>query len=325
MVINVRFLFFDIECSNCFGGVGKMCEFGYVITDENFKVISASDIPMSPGRGRGDRFHLRDRMEQEDVSLAYDEEFYYSQPELPTHYEKIKDLMEKEDTICFAYSASNDIRYLSDSCNKYHLPSFDYTCYDIQIMVANYLGTKGQMGLSNAAHQIVGPNATVALNEHLSRDDAKLAMMVMEAICTIKQINSKTLLEESDSARINSIEFLKQFHANKERKAELDRARVYLLEQAKADEEKYKDGSFGGKRYSFSNKAYSSMQECAELIDTIHSCGGLYVKRFDNADLIIVKDETGIELLKKKISDENSHKLILLSDLRKPKEGGEAS
>ena len=55
----MKYLFFDIECSNCFNGVGKMCEFGYVLVDENLQVITADDIPMSPGKGRGNRFYLR--------------------------------------------------------------------------------------------------------------------------------------------------------------------------------------------------------------------------------------------------------------------------
>lgn len=29
----MNYLFFDIECSNCFGGRGKICEFGYMLTN----------------------------------------------------------------------------------------------------------------------------------------------------------------------------------------------------------------------------------------------------------------------------------------------------
>ena len=42
------YLFFDIECANCFGGVGKMCSFGYVLTDEDFNVIDSQDVAMNP-------------------------------------------------------------------------------------------------------------------------------------------------------------------------------------------------------------------------------------------------------------------------------------
>ena len=128
----MRYLFFDIECSNCFNGVGKMCEYGYVLADENFNIISAQDIPMSPGNDKESRFHLRDRMKVDDINLAYDEEYYFEQPELPEFYGRIKRLMEDKDTICFAFSMRNDIRYLYDSCARYHLPPINYVCYDIQ-------------------------------------------------------------------------------------------------------------------------------------------------------------------------------------------------
>ena len=32
--MNKRYLFFDVECANCFNGKGKLCSFGYVLTDE---------------------------------------------------------------------------------------------------------------------------------------------------------------------------------------------------------------------------------------------------------------------------------------------------
>ena len=44
----MKFLFFDIECANCFGGVGKIFSFGYVLTDETFHVLERDDILMNP-------------------------------------------------------------------------------------------------------------------------------------------------------------------------------------------------------------------------------------------------------------------------------------
>ena len=46
----MKYLFFDLECSNCYGGVGKVCEFGAVITDEHFNILKEISIPMSPGK-----------------------------------------------------------------------------------------------------------------------------------------------------------------------------------------------------------------------------------------------------------------------------------
>ena len=40
----MKYLFFDIECANCFEGKGKICEFGYVLTDEAFNEIESKEI-----------------------------------------------------------------------------------------------------------------------------------------------------------------------------------------------------------------------------------------------------------------------------------------
>ena len=39
----MKYVFFDIECANCFQGNGKICSFGYVITDEKLKYESLYD------------------------------------------------------------------------------------------------------------------------------------------------------------------------------------------------------------------------------------------------------------------------------------------
>ena len=44
----MKYLFFDIECANCFDGKGKICEFGYVQTDENFSIIEKESFKINP-------------------------------------------------------------------------------------------------------------------------------------------------------------------------------------------------------------------------------------------------------------------------------------
>lgn len=127
----MKYLFFDIECSNCFNGVGKMCEYGYVLTDDNLHTLKADDIPMSPGRRRDSKFNLKGRKNEKDLELAYEDEFYFEQPEFNHFYKQIKSLMEDPDTICFAYSMNNDIAHLYHACKRYGLEPIKYTCYDV--------------------------------------------------------------------------------------------------------------------------------------------------------------------------------------------------
>ena len=41
----MRYLFFDIECAD---GNFKICEFGYVITDESFNILTKKNILINP-------------------------------------------------------------------------------------------------------------------------------------------------------------------------------------------------------------------------------------------------------------------------------------
>ena len=310
----MKYLFFDIECSNSFNGIGKMCEFGYVITDENFKIISSYDIPMSPGRGRDDRFHLRDRMKREDVQLAYDEEYYFEQEELPKFYSRIKKLMEDKDTICFAFSMNNDIRYLFDSCNKYHLPGLNYTCYDIQQLAANYLGISGQPNLKKCVDQIVGPHATIGLIEHLSRDDAKMEMMIMEAICELNQIDSKTLLEQSEFAKINSMDFINEVLAARSKRASERELSKYIENAKKIDLDLVENEEYKGKRYGISSRIRKNFYDYKTIVDLIHQSGGIYVTEFEHMDVLIANDEENISFLREKNSDLFKGEYLLLDD-----------
>ena len=35
-----KYLFFDIECANCYNNCAKLFSLGYVVTDENFNIIN---------------------------------------------------------------------------------------------------------------------------------------------------------------------------------------------------------------------------------------------------------------------------------------------
>lgn len=76
---------------------------------------------MSPGKGAGNRFHLKGRKKQKDLELAYEYDYYFEQPEFSYYYNKIKQLMEGKDTICFAFDMHNDISYINSACERLQL------------------------------------------------------------------------------------------------------------------------------------------------------------------------------------------------------------
>lgn len=305
----MKYLFFDIECSNCHGGIGKMCEFGYVLTDEKFNIISENDIPMSPGKGHNNRFDLTGRSGEKDIELAYDYDFYYSQPEFPSFYNRVKKLVCDPDTICFAYSMGNDIRHLHNSCTRYKLEPFNYTCYDVQVLVAKYLEKKGQMNIENAGKRLVSPDCLVKLEQHLSRDDAKLEMMIFEAICSLEQKTSSELLKEYETTKVNSIEFYTKIRERGRRKR-LKAAGHDLYNSLAVDDSELDKPENIGKRYNISGELKANIDALKATIELIQNKGGILCNRISKTDFFIVADDKNREEILKGLKHPFEGKLI---------------
>lgn len=286
----MKYLFFDIECSNCFNGVGKMCEYGYVLTDDNFRIMKTGDIPMSPGKGREFRFYLKGRKNEKDLELAYEYNYYFSQPEFPTFYNQIKRLMEDSDTICFAYSMNNDILHLYNACKRYKLEQLNYKCYDVQKLVAAYLEKRGQMSLHKACLSIVGPNSCVRLQEHLSRDDAEMERLIFEAICILTKMDSKTLLEQSQFAGTNSIEYIEHVEERGKRKRLKTAGHELYNSLAVPDEELDKPEKLG-RRYNISGKLKADLSALKVTINLIQHKNGMLCNRIGKSDFFIAYND----------------------------------
>ena len=290
----MKYLFFDVECSNCHNGVGKLCEFGYVLTDEKFNIISKDDIPMSPGKGDYSRFDLKGRKGEKDIELAYDYEYYYSQPEFPHYYLRIKKMMCDKDTICFAYSMSNDIRHIHNTCERYKLTPLNYDCYDVQMLVSKYLNQKGQMKLETACKEIVGPSSLIGLEEHLSRDDSMMEMKIFEAICVLEQKDSITLLKESEYAKTNSIEYINRIRNRNNKKQIIEANRHHYFSLVSPNEVLDLKENIG-KRYNVSDKLKRDKDKMVVIINKVQSIGGLFSGRINQTDYFIVLDDKNKE------------------------------
>lgn len=290
----MKYLFFDVECSNCHHRVGKICEYGYVLTDENFNILLEDVIPMSPGKSKWARFDLGDRKGNVVIKLAYEYDFYLSQPEFPRFYQKIKKLMEGEDVICFAYSMENDISHMQTSCERYKLEPLNYTCVDVQKIVGRYLNIKEQMNLEKACLQIAGPNSLIGLQEHLSRDDAKMEMKILEAICALTNKTSKEVLNESKFATANSLDFMRRYRKRMQEK-DLRRANAKFYQTLVSTKEILEDPNNVGKRFNISGNICKDRDVLTKLIEKVKNKGGLLSNHISTTDTLIVFNDSDRE------------------------------
>ena len=124
----MKYLFFDIECANCFGGKAKIYSFGYLVTDEQFNIISApEDILINPDS----KF---DPYVKKNI-LVYDRAYLKTMPKFNERYTTIKKLMTERGVICIGYGTDNDLRFLHDDCNRYGLEEIKAKTFDVQKLI----------------------------------------------------------------------------------------------------------------------------------------------------------------------------------------------
>lgn len=198
----MKYLFFDLEYANGLGGF--VCEFGYVITDEQFDFIEEGDIPISPGDNT--RFNLGKKKDgTREIELAYSDEYYKSCKKFPKFYDFIKSLICDEETVPIAFSSVNDIWNLFLACKRYQLEPYDYFCFDVQKFVSNHLKTGRVMSLKSSFDQIVGDKVNENIREHYSLDDAKMTAYIFKYICESENIGSFEYLKRYSSTKIDAI------------------------------------------------------------------------------------------------------------------------
>ena len=200
----MRYLFFDIECAD---GNRAICEYGYVLTDEKFNVLRKRNILMDPECP----FNLTGREGQEDLVLTYPYSEYYKYYPFDDSYETIKNLMTQKDLLIFGHAVNNDIGFLFKDCNRYRLPLFDYTAYDIQKMLPVFdKQNKKYTSLENAFVDLVPLEIRSELKDHRACDDAMKTMLVFKAMVVDLEFTPKDLIESCPKSVFNALEYWEQ-------------------------------------------------------------------------------------------------------------------
>lgn len=181
----MRYLVFDIECCD-----GKhICEFGYVIADENFNVLEKDVLLINPEKP----FNLKNRPGQKDLDLYFPDEEYYAAPLFPERYERIKELIEYGDQMIIGHAISNDISFLKTACKRYDLNRFaDFYFLDSQRVYSEYANRKNGLSLENAETEL---HIDKPVYLHKSDDDALLTLELIKSVCRQLEVSVSELME----------------------------------------------------------------------------------------------------------------------------------
>ena len=177
----MRYVAFDIESTDgCFGN-GNLCEFGYVVADENFNIIEQNNILVRPvSKNFTESFHIK---------LFYPMSVYRAAPPFVDNFERIRDILCAPDTIVLGHAVHNDIICINAACSINTLPCYDFRYIDTQLLYSAYNDIPNIMSLDKIA---------TAMDEefmhHRADEDSRMSLLTLKHIINQSGKNFDELL-----------------------------------------------------------------------------------------------------------------------------------
>lgn len=195
----MKYLFFDCEFASCKGGSEKICEFGYVMVDENFNVLYKGNIIINPNikNADWDWYALK-------KILTRKKEQYENMLLFPAYHKKIVALIQNADYI-LGHTIEADVHALNCELQRYNLPVLNFDFYDIKVMYKAYNDTKKAVSVENILSElgIKGDE-----NKHDAEADAFNTMLELKTILKKLEFKLEEMIEACPGAKDRTENFL---------------------------------------------------------------------------------------------------------------------
>ena len=325
----MKFLFFDLEYASSTGAT-KICEFGYVMTDENFNVLKRDNFVINPKLRRKDWdwYALRKVLTKELIE-------YESGLDFKTYYPLIKALINEADYVV-GHTIDGDAKALNDDCKRYNLPSLDYDFYNTKLLFEIINNTNKDISVINILkfYNVQGEE-----NAHDAGVDAYNTMLGLKIMLEKLNINFNDAIQTYPSIKDSTKDYVVKSIAIKEAKEEenlinnLSGDSTNDIEDGSLNKERYSqfldnvkpnsEGSnlFKDKKISFSfNYLDHHYSQILNLIQLIVNEGGTYTKKASESDIYIkyddyledgtLKEDIKIKYVKEAINNGSDIKII---------------
>lgn len=215
----MKFLFFDIECACCYKkGRGVICEFGYVLTDDQFNIIDRDTLLVAPET----EFHTYVIKNL----LAFTKQEYNAAPNFKERYDKIRSLLVDKSTVVIGHTTGTDANYLNFATKRYELPYINFEYYDIKKIHKYQTNIKEYASLENMIKEF---DLEFDGHLHKSEDDAYVTMLAFKELCKIAKTDAKLFL-------LQYAQFKERTFNGKIKEAKLPSVEVAQSKKAAGDE-----------------------------------------------------------------------------------------
>ena len=197
----MKYLFIDFEFSNCYMNEPKICEFGYVLCDEKFKIIEDKDILINPGKGG--TFQPTHRGV---FSYYHPMNMYYKSREYPYFYESIKKLLTDKDTIVFGFAVDGDINSIFTGNKRYRLEQYEIIAYDVQRLLDEFIESGQKLSLEKVFSDMFHDrDEFYDVVPHKPDDDAYMTMLILKEIINTRSIKLVDLINDNPQIKYHSV------------------------------------------------------------------------------------------------------------------------
>ena len=193
----MKYLFFDIEKATSKNG-GRICEFGYVIVDENFKIKEGENLIINPNISddEWDKYVVKNLLHKKI-------EEYKPNPKFDHYYQKISNLILSADYV-FGHTLQSDVNALNTECERYNLSSINFTGYEIKEFYKKIEYTDNVVSVSNMLTTLSIAGETL---EHDAENDAHNTMLILQSLLEKAQVSVQSLIEQCPNAKLENKNF----------------------------------------------------------------------------------------------------------------------
>lgn len=288
----MEYVFFDIECANCYEGKGKVCEFGYAVTDENLKITEEEEILINPDSAF-DWYALK-------KILAYGKEVYLKAEKYPAHFKKIRSALIKTNRVIIGQNTKNDLYYLADESRRYGLEFLNAEFYDLSVIFKRLYGLDNPPSVEKMMQQL-----EIETDErlHIAVNDAKATAVIMKKLTEIFGLSAEEILKRygvkqavksgrfADKTLPEMIEELRE--GGEVSNADKQRFLALFAQSVRTD--KKINCELTGKKVCLSETLEKKhVMKCAAVIEKLVKRGARYCTWAAESDCLVVGDEENI-------------------------------